>query len=376
MEGFTEMLVQAQVVLSILIMVPIFYWFSMKIFSGGRVFSQNMLLIERRICVILPMRNEISNVERKLTGVIDEILPHKFVDLIVADSNSDDGTREIAENLLVSSVMDNSRWRIMDFEIKGKNIAINGVLAEIEADIVIISDADAEVSPGWMEIVRIRMEEEDVGVVSGVEKEEKSMISGFNDYYRGKSNWLRIRESEIYSTPVLEGSILAWKTSALGEFRLNERMNADDAQIGFISMRAGYRSIIDERISFRSFEGSPERSFGESVRRAQGLSIALLKNADLAISGSRRSLRRVVFNALFLYVIFPWASLLFAVNSIVSFSLNPELGNTWEFYSIISIILLILSPQGRFVARGVVISITAHSQALIGKRYRNWEPNR
>ena len=268
MEWFTEMLVHAQIVLSILIMVPIFYWFSMKIFSSDAVFSQNMPLIERRICVILPMRNEITNVERKLTEIIDEILPHKFVDLIVADSNSDDGTMKIAEKILVSSGMETTRWKIMDFEIKGKNVAINGVLAEIEADIVIISDADAEVSRGWLEIVRIRMEEEDVGVVSGVERENFSEIDGFNGYYRGKSNWLRIRESEIDSTPVLEGSILAWKTSALGPFRLNERVNADDAQFGFISMRGGYRSIIDERITFRSFEGTPERTFGESVRRA------------------------------------------------------------------------------------------------------------
>ncbi|RZD47135.1 MAG: hypothetical protein CXT66_07035, partial [Methanobacteriota archaeon] len=83
-----------------------------------------------------------------------------------------------------------------------------------------------------------------------------------------------------------------------------------------------------------------------------------------------------VFNALFLYVIFPWASLLFAVNSVVAFSLSPELGNTWQFYSIISIILVLFSPQGRFLARGAAISIAAHSQALIGRRYCNWEPKR
>lgn len=376
MEWFTGVLVPAQVVLSILIMVPISYWISMKIIGVNGEINKNMPLIERKICVILPMRNEISNVERKLTGVLDEILPHKFVSLIVADSNSYDGTREIAEKILVSSRMETSRWEIMNSEIRGKNVAINGVLSKIEADIVIISDADAEVSPGWLEKIRIRLEEDDVGVVSGIEKEDSSNVGGFNGYYRRKSNWLRIKESEIHSTPVLEGSILAWKTSALGAFRLNERMNADDAQIGFISMRCGYRSIIDERITFRSFDGSPDRTLGESVRRAQGLSIALLKNADLVISGPTRSLRVVVFNAVFLYVIFPWASFLFAINSIVSFSMNPELGNTWEFYSISCIILAILSPQGRFVSRGIAISIIAHSQALVGRRYRNWEPNR
>jgi len=376
MGGFVVPFAYAQISFSLLIIVPVFYWISIKISNSESALPENLVPGKKRISVILPMRNEITNVERKISEIMDEILPHSFVDLIIADSNSNDGTGEIARKILESSQLDLSRWRVIKFKIEGKNVALNGVLSEVDSDIVVISDADAKVSPGWLSIVLSRMEEEEIGVVSGIERGGQSSSESFNKFYREKSNWLRIKESEIDSTPVLEGSLLAWKTSALGEFKLNERMNADDAQIGFICTRSGYRAILDERITFRNFDSLPERTFGESVRRAQGLSIALFKNADLAIFNPRKKARKAIFNALFLYLIFPWSVLLFAVNSIFSFSMNPEIGHTWDFYSLFSIFIVLALPQGRFVARGVLISIVAHLQAVIGTRYNNWNPVR
>ena len=376
MEWFVEPMALAQIIFSLLLLIPIFYWSMMKIVKQNPSQQDKNGVANKKICVVLPMRNESSNVERKLSSILEEILPHPFVSLIVADSDSDDGTKEIARSYLEKSPLEGPRWDIIGFEVRGKNVALNGVFESIDAEIVVISDADANVSPGWLEIVSSRMEEEEIGVVSGVEREITSDISGFNDYYRGKSNWLRISESEIGSTPVLEGSILAWKTSALGTIRLNERMNADDAQIGFFSIRSGHRSIVDGRITFRRFEGSPDRTLKESVRRAQGLSIALLKNADLVISGPIKGPRMAIFNALFLYVIFPWAAILFTLNSLIAYSFNPELGYSWESFSVAAIILTLITRQGRFVAKGIFISILAHIQAVTGRRYQSWEPVR
>ena len=157
---------------------------------------------------------------------------------------------------------------------------------------------------------------------------------------------------------------------------LTERMNADDAQIGFFSIRSGHRSIVDERLTFRRFEGSPDRTFMESVRRAQGLSLALLKNADLAISGPRKGPRVAIFNALFLYVFFPWTAVIFVLNSLIYFSFNPELDYNIRSISTIAILLILISRQGRYVAKGIVISIIAHIQAVSGRRYQTWDPIR
>ena len=57
-------------------------------------------------------------------------------------------------------------------------------------------------------------------------------------------------------------------------------------------------AILDERISFGNFEHLPNRTFRESVRRSQGLSIALLRNlADLAIISHRKKARLAIANA-------------------------------------------------------------------------------
>ena len=375
MGGIVGLHMGAQILLSTLIMVPIFYWLKMKIRSNDLQMERVSRLSEGKICVILPMRNESSNVERKLESIILEINSHDFVDLIVADSDSTDDTVEIASKILEDSGLEKSRWKIINFSIRGKNIAINRVLPEVDAEIIVISDADANVAPGWLEIVRSRMMEEDIGVVSGIEIQRRK-VEGFNEYYRGNSNWLRKRESNIDSTPVLEGSILAWKTSALGQFRLNELMNADDAQIGFFSIRSGYRSIVDDRITFEDFEKTSKRTIAESIRRSQGLSIALIKNADLAIINPRSESKSAIRNALFLYVIFPWAVVLFFMNSIVSFWTDPEIGSNWQFLSICSIVVSLLMPQGRFVALGSLISIVSHAQAMVGIRYNDWDPIR
>jgi len=310
---------------------------------------------------------------RKLSTIIPELLSYENFELIVADSGSEDGTGELARNFLQSSELEFGKWRVEEFSIPGKNIAINGVIGKIDSDVVIISDADANVSPGWLDVVLQRLSEGDVGVVSGLEKVSKT--SDFNSYYRTRSNRLRISESLIDSTPVLEGSLLAWKTSALGEFRISEEVNADDAQIGLEAINRGYRSIVDPRISFSDFE-TKDRTIGESIRRSQGLSIVLSKNIRLGLKCPRKDARRAMFHAFFLYVIFPWSVLIFAINSVAAFMISPGVGDSWGFYSIFVITIVLITHQGRSLAIGVAISIIAHTQAILGKRYNRWDPVR
>ena len=50
-----------------------------------------------------------------------------------------------------------------EFRCQRKNVALNGVLETIDSDIIVISDADAFVSPGWLETVCSRMEEREIG---------------------------------------------------------------------------------------------------------------------------------------------------------------------------------------------------------------------
>ena len=373
MEEVIRALELFQFAISLLILIPVLYWVKMKIFQKPREYNEDTHSTDSTMSLILPMRNESTNVIRKLNSILSEILHYESVELIVADSNSTDETASMASKFLEESELDDSRWKVINIELPGKNRAINRVLKDIDSEIVAISDADARVSPGWLNIVRTRLSEGEVGVVSGIEIEAHS--GHFNRYYRSRSNWLRIHESRGDSTPVLEGSLLAWKQEALGPFKINENMNADDAQIGLQAIRRGFRAIVDSRITFAGFE-QKSRTLNESIRRSQGLSIALMRNADLIFSAPRNKAKAAIFNALILYVMFPWLLLLFAINSIVAFSMEPIMTQSWQAYSLASILAVSLSPQGRSMILGSAISIRAHVQLLLGKRYNSWEPIR
>ena len=91
-----------QVIFSLLLLVPVFYWIMINSSKPSTPEIKEVSLAEKKICVILPMRNEISNVERKLSSMIGEILPHPLVELIVADSDSGDGQRTSRKRSLKS----------------------------------------------------------------------------------------------------------------------------------------------------------------------------------------------------------------------------------------------------------------------------------
>ena len=78
---------------------------------------------------------------------------------------------------------------------------------------------------------------------------------------------------------------------------------------------------------------------------------------------SRRYARRSIFNAIALYIFFPWFALIFGLNALIAFSIDPVMA-IHEFYSVTSVVVVCLAPRGRSLIFGSVISIVAH--------YRQW----
>jgi len=369
--GISEVL---QLVSLSALIIPVIYWIGMS-FGSEKIRQNDWQFESRKVTILLPMRNEEKNAIRKLESIVSEISEVDFANLLVIDSGSTDDTAEIASDFLSDVYQEKNQWEVVSWPEPGKSRAINRALANLESEIIVMTDADADVSPGWLEVVLQRLSEKEIGVVSGLENEDFSGVDKFNSYYRTKSNWLRKRESDIDSTPVLEGSIIAWDTEKIGKIQIDERVNADDAQIGMISIRKGFRSIVDRRISFQDFERK-KRTIGESIRRSQGLSIVLLKNADLSFFSKRPRARWAILNAISLYVIFPWMALIFSINSVVAFYHSPEISPNWPLFSILSLIAVAFLPSGRALLIGVAISIISHFQAIVGRRHNVWNPVR
>jgi SAM-dependent methyltransferase len=92
------------------------------------------------VTVIMAVFNEASTVRQAIEGVLAKTIPNVDLDLVIVESNSSDGTREIVE-----SFADIARVRIILQDVPlGKGNAIRAGLSLAQGDVVLIQDADLE----------------------------------------------------------------------------------------------------------------------------------------------------------------------------------------------------------------------------------------
>ena len=139
-----------------------------------------------------------------------------------------------------------------------------------------MSDADALFEPTTVSRILGWFNDPSIGCVGATPKrigertEEKE--------HRGLFSTVRVLESQMDSTPFLEGSCMVWRRAVLDTQALHCTSNADDAQIATNIRINGYRSIQDDQAFF--IDHAPaERSehARQKVRRAQGLQRHLLR---------------------------------------------------------------------------------------------------
>jgi cellulose synthase/poly-beta-1,6-N-acetylglucosamine synthase-like glycosyltransferase len=327
------------------------------------------------LTVVLPVRNESIVIREK----IDEILSMDYrmsrVSILVVDSASTDHTGPIAREHLEKNAGEVS-WKIENVERPGKSIAVNMALDVIETEFFVMMDAEAILLPSSLRLLARWFQDSKIGGVCG----QLDLPHGSPGHpYRSRFNLLRVGESVIDSTPIIEGSICAFRMSAIGHSRIDSGNNADDSQLAMLVRRNGFRAIMDPEIKF--FEPDSESSVekrSRRVRRAQGLSRAFWANRDLR--SKRYGAYAPVFSSqLYFHLIFPW---LISV-SLVSISLPlffglmefPEIG--WHAALFPGAILAMGSASRtcRGILDGSLILVHSHFLLLIGRRLHIWEPD-
>lgn len=95
-----------------------------------------------KLSVIIPIYNEAATAREFLLKITDKHLKDIEIELVVVESNSTDGTREIVKEFEATSHM-KVFWQ---HQPKGKGNAVRTGLANASGDIVLIQDADMEYS--------------------------------------------------------------------------------------------------------------------------------------------------------------------------------------------------------------------------------------
>jgi glycosyltransferase involved in cell wall biosynthesis len=92
------------------------------------------------LSVVLPVYNERTTFESVMDGLLAKSIPDMAIEVILVESNSTDGTREMAVAYSTHPRVD----LVLEDRPQGKGHAVRSGLARARGDIVIIQDADLE----------------------------------------------------------------------------------------------------------------------------------------------------------------------------------------------------------------------------------------
>ena len=260
------------------------------------------------LSVLLPVWNEAAVIEHKLDNV-RETCPDIELHVVVIDSASTDDTVQRITAWRKKNKDAFASFHLLEMEErKGKTAAVQQALEHInttnQTDFVLMSDADALFEPTTVERILGWFNDPSIGCVGATPKrigeraEEKE--------HRGLFSTVRVLESQMDSTPFLEGSCMVWRRAILDTEALHCTSNADDAQIATNIRINGYRAIQDEQAFF--IDHAPtERSehSRQKVRRAQGLQRHLLRQRTYWFSPSHGRFAQILRQEAALHILTP-----------------------------------------------------------------------
>lgn len=101
-----------------------------------------------RVSVVMPIYNEARWIERSLTAVLEQDYPPSLLEVLIADSHSEDGT---AERLREMAVRHPGRAiRLLENPGRTPGAALNLMIREASGEIIVRVDGHAEVAPDYV----------------------------------------------------------------------------------------------------------------------------------------------------------------------------------------------------------------------------------
>lgn len=117
------------------------------------------------VSIILPFRNEAHHLPTILDSVFR--LDYERFELILVDDGSDDGSWEIAKNILAACVKNNFSFLLVKSEGAGKKAALNTGISQAKGEIILTTDADCRLPENWLHVMTAEFSEEGVHLVAG-----------------------------------------------------------------------------------------------------------------------------------------------------------------------------------------------------------------
>jgi Glycosyltransferases, probably involved in cell wall biogenesis len=233
------------------------------------------------ISIVICAFREERNIGRKIQSIYDCSYPKDKIETIIVVDKSEDNTEGVAREILSQMPFP---WKVyVNNERTGKNKSLNMGIEMAANNIIIDTDADVIWAPDTVELLVKRLISDDkIAAVSADLQPNTgkdavtSMETTYRSFFGRMSEW----ESANDATYSFNGNLIALKKDVIGG--ITEVIGPDDANIAFVAIRKGYRTIYENQA--KVFEDLPEnmkKQYSQKARRAKGLIQATLANRDI-----------------------------------------------------------------------------------------------
>jgi len=123
------------------------------------------------VSVIVPARNEEDNLERCIRSLVQVDYPADRIQIIVIDDRSQDRTPQILDQMAAEFPTIKPLHRTdseVDPNLRGKPGALQYGIEHSDGELILMTDADCIVSPGWVRGMVNQFVDQEVGLVAGL----------------------------------------------------------------------------------------------------------------------------------------------------------------------------------------------------------------
>jgi len=285
------------------------------------------------VAILVPVHNEEKVIQLKLKNLERVDYAADKTEILIVDDASTD--RTLAE--IDAYRTNNSHMKIRIFSKKehlGKTNCMNLALKSVNAEVVIVSDADCFWPSNILEKGLPYLSDPTVGAVAGSElllNPQSSWVTVGEEFFDETITSMRVGESKVHSTIFSYGGFSAYKQAILHEFD----HAVDDAGTALNLIQRGYRTLLLSEVGFYTpFPTLWKNKIALKIRRTSQLQHLWIRCLKLLVKGKLKLSKKIAIPDIILFIFNPPLLLAIAVVSVLAFVQNPAFLAIWILFFI------------------------------------------
>lgn len=357
----------------ILILFYVGYFLAMRKASKNRVDYLSNSTFSPFVSIIIPAYNEEKVIYEKLKNTFGQ--SYNNFEVIIANDGSEDETATEIEKFIAEHDFKNLNF--LNFsQRRGKSYALTDAVFQSHGEIIVFTDADSILEQDAVKHIVKNFQPPGVGVVTGklsMVNYAQSSSTQLEEDYRSVFDVIRLGESNIDSTPIINGALMAIRKELFEDV---SNSIADDTEIAVRTREKGFRVIYEPAALVYSETPKDFRSRArQKIRSAQGIVESFAHHIKMMFNPAFGKYGYLIFPSnFFMHVVAPILVLIEAILLLPFFVILAQISPTISIalaVILLSAVILIVSGKlfGNAIAQfrifGVVFTILEHQLFLL-----------